>query len=162
LICSSIVTKNGNYSCEKCGRDFKQKSHDEKHQDCKTPCVKEEKIKEIVNKIVDEKLNMHEAITITTPNISLKPIVKWSGGKKDELKHIIPYLPDQYTTYLEPFIGGGAVYFHINPEKAVINDVHKELVDLYQSVKNGESNAIYEFMKNHPNNEETYYTPLKI
>lgn len=88
---------------------------------------------------------------------SLKPIVKWSGGKKDELKHILPHIPISYSTYLEPFIGGGAVYFHLNPEHAVINDVHKELVDFYQSIKNGNSSAIYDFMKEHPNEEEIYY-----
>ena len=88
---------------------------------------------------------------------SLKPIVKWSGGKKDELKKIIPHLPDNFSTYLEPFIGGGALYFHLNPEKAVINDVHKELIDFYQAIKDGHSDEIYKFMSDHPNEEETYY-----
>lgn len=90
-------------------------------------------------------------------SVNLKPIIKWSGGKKDELNKIIPYLPETYETYLEPFIGGGAVYFHLNPQKAVINDIHKELVDFYTSIKNGFSNEIYEFMKLHPNDEEIYY-----
>ena len=80
----------------------------------------------------------------TNPN--LKPVFKWSGGKKDELKHIVPHIPDNYNTYLEPFIGGGAVYFHLNPDKAIINDVHKELVDFYQTIKNGDINKIYDFM----------------
>ena len=87
----------------------------------------------------------------------LNPIVKWSGGKKDELKHIIPHIPKDYSIYIEPFIGGGAVFFNQNPKKAVINDVHKELIHLYQSVKNGHSNEIYKFMKEHPNEEKTYY-----
>jgi DNA adenine methylase len=87
----------------------------------------------------------------------LKPIIKWSGGKKDELKHILPHIPKTYTTYLEPFVGGGAVFFHLNPKNAAINDVHKELTDFYQSIKNGKSNEIYDFMKQHPNEEETYY-----
>lgn len=87
----------------------------------------------------------------------LDPLVKWSGGKKDELKYILDYIPTSFDTYLEPFIGGGAVFFYLHPKKAVINDVHKELVDFYQSIKNGLSNDIYNFMENHPNNEETYY-----
>lgn len=87
----------------------------------------------------------------------LTPIVKWSGGKKDELKHILPHIPENFDTYLEPFIGGGAVYFHLSPKKAVINDVHKELIDLYRSIKNEHSHDIYQFMQNHPNDEETYY-----
>ena len=89
-------------------------------------------------------------------NQSLNPIVKWSGGKKDELNHILPHIPS-YDTYLEPFIGGGALFFHLKPNKAVINDVHKELTDFYLSIKNGHSNDIYNFMKEHPNDEETYY-----
>ena len=141
-----------NYSCEKCGRDFKQKSHYSKHKKRKTPCVKEGKLEELVNKLIDEKLG-----TTVPPRPSLKPIVKWSGGKKDELKKILPHIPENYSTYLEPFIGGGAVYFNLNPDKAVISDVHKELVDFYQSIKNGHTNEIYDFMKAHPNEEETYY-----
>lgn len=90
-------------------------------------------------------------------NISLNPIIKWSGGKKDEIKKFIDYIPKEYDTYLEPFIGGGAVYFHINPKKAVINDVHKELIDFYNSIKNGYSSEIYNFMKEHPNEENEYY-----
>jgi len=141
------------YCCEKCGKEFKQKCHYDKHKDRKLPCVKEEKLKEIIGKIVDEKLgnNIKEEKKI------LKPIIKWSGGKKDELKNILPHIPENYTYYLEPFVGGGALFFHLNPEKAVINDIHKELIDFYQSIKNKNSIEIYNFMKEHPNNEETYY-----
>lgn len=97
------------------------------------------------------------AASQNSDNAPLKPIIKWSGGKSDELKQILPHIPDTYSVYLEPFIGGGAIYFQLTPQNAVINDVHKELVDFYQSIKNGDSNAIYEFMKEHPNDEETYY-----
>ena len=88
---------------------------------------------------------------------SLKPIVKWSGGKSDEIKQFEKYIPLEYDTYLEPFIGGGSVYFYLKPKKAVISDVHIELIDLYQSIGEGKSNEIYEFMQNSPNDEETYY-----
>ena len=94
---------------------------------------------------------------INNKNTSLSPIVKWSGGKKDQIKKFIDFIPKTFDTYLEPFIGGGAVYFHINPQNAVINDVLTELVDFYQSIKDGFSNEIYNFMKDHPNEEETYY-----
>ncbi|MAR50741.1 MAG: DNA methyltransferase [Rhodobacteraceae bacterium] len=92
----------------------------------------------------------------------LKPIVKWSGGKKDELSEITKWIPENINTYIEPFVGGGAVYFHLNPKKAVINDVHKELVDFYTSIKNGYSDKIYDFMKLHPNTEEEYYKVRSI
>jgi DNA adenine methylase len=142
------------YSCEKCGHEFKQKSQYVKHQARKTPCIKENKPTDNLNQIKNETLD------ITTQDVQvehLKPIIKWSGGKTDEIKQILPYLPEQFTTYIEPFIGGGALYFHLNPERAVINDVHKELIDFYKSIQDGFSNEIYNFMKEHPNDEETYY-----
>ena len=92
---------------------------------------------------------------------NLKPIIKWSGGKTDEIKKFISYIPETYSIYLEPFIGGGALYFHLNPERAIINDVHKELIDFYQSIKNGDACEIYNFMKTHSNDEETYYKVRK-
>lgn len=92
-----------------------------------------------------------------TPIKHLKPLVKWSGGKSDEIKQFEKYIPTDYDAYIEPFVGGGSLYFYLSPEKAVISDVHSELVDLYKCVGNKKSNEIYDFMKNHPNDEETYY-----
>jgi DNA adenine methylase len=87
----------------------------------------------------------------------LKPLVKWSGGKSDEIKQFEQYFPKEYNTYIEPFIGGGSVYFYLSPEKAVISDLHKELIDLYQCIGEGYTPEIYAFMQAHPNTEETYY-----
>ncbi len=89
--------------------------------------------------------------------MSLLPLVKWSGGKKDEIKRFIQYVPEDYNLYLEPFIGGGSLFFHLNPKKAVITDVHKELIDLYKAIKNNKNEEIYQFMKDNNNDPETYY-----
>lgn len=89
--------------------------------------------------------------------MSLKPMFKWSGGKGDEIKRFEHHIPESYDTYLEPFIGGGAVYFHLEPEKAVITDVHRELVDFYTAISNGKSDEIYNFLSDHPNEEAVYY-----
>ena len=104
-----------------------------------------------------KKQNIIDTINNVKISGSLSPIIKWSGGKKDEIKKFIEYIPEKYDTYLEPFIGGGAVYFHLNPNKAVINDLHNELIDFYSSIKKGFSNEIYTFMCEHPNEEEIYY-----
>ena len=77
-------------------------------------------------------------------SIHLKPLIKWSGGKSDEIKTFEKYFPENYETYIEPFIGGGSVYFYLNPKKAVINDIHKELIDFYMSISNGKNKDIYE------------------
>jgi len=101
--------------------------------------------------------NMHSKTEITEENCKLKPLIKWSGGKSDEIKMFEKYFPEHYSTYIEPFVGGGSVYFYLNPFKAVISDVHKELIDLYKSMGNGNGEAIYDFMEKHPNDENTYY-----
>jgi DNA adenine methylase len=88
---------------------------------------------------------------------SLAPLVKWSGGKSDEIKHFASHFPSSFDTYLEPFIGGGSVFFHVQPVKAVISDVHQELIDFYQSIRDGHASEIHQFMTLHPNNEDTYY-----
>jgi len=66
----------------------------------------------------------------------LSPILKWAGGKEQELKYIHPALPKKFNNYYEPFIGGGAVYFSIDANKSFINDKSHELIDLYNSIKN--------------------------
>ena len=64
-----------------------------------------------------------------------KPFVKWAGGKGGLLKKLESYFPDEFDTYYEPFMGGGAVFFYLNPPKAVINDLNRELMDVYVVVK---------------------------
>jgi DNA adenine methylase len=113
------------------------------------------KIIELINAC--EISNSNTIETIGIDKFSLKPIIKWSGGKSDEIKQFSKYIPTDFDTYIEPFIGGGSLYFHLSPQKAVINDVHKELIDLYECIQEGKSNEIYEFMNNNPNNEDTYY-----
>ena len=58
---------------------------------------------------------------------------------------------------MEPFVGSGALFFHLCPLKAVISDVHSELIAFYQAIKDGKSREIYDFMLTHPNEEKTYY-----
>ena len=88
--------------------------------------------------------------------MAMKPIIKWSGGKKDEIKMFQDYIPE-YDTYIEPFIGGGGLYFHLAPKKAVIADIHDDLIAFYKCIKDGKSPEIYEFMKENPNEQKTYY-----
>lgn len=67
----------------------------------------------------------------------LSPIVKWAGGKEQELKYIIPNLPDnKFTNFYEPFVGGGAVYTALQAEEYFINDKSHELISLYKVLVN--------------------------
>src|SRR5579884_1676173 len=64
----------------------------------------------------------------------LFPIIKWAGGKEQELKHILPLIPASFRHYYEPFVGGGAVYFSIQASRKFINDRSPELYNLYMVV----------------------------
>ena len=60
-----------------------------------------------------------------------KPFVKWAGGKRQIIDKLLKYIPDEFNTYYEPFVGGGALLFELSPKKAVINDSNKELINVY-------------------------------
>ena len=64
----------------------------------------------------------------------LKPLIKWPGGKSNELDRFMSLIPD-YDRYIEPFVGGGAMFFYLNPEKALINDTSEDLMEFYRLVK---------------------------
>jgi DNA adenine methylase len=64
----------------------------------------------------------------------LSPILKWAGGKEQELKYIHPHLPKKINNYYEPFIGGGAVYLSMQINKMFINDKSHELINLYNLI----------------------------
>lgn len=81
----------------------------------------------------------------------LLPILKWAGGKEQELKYIHPYLPKNINNYYEPFIGGGAVYFSLNANKMFINDKSDELINLYNAIATQDKNffnVVEEMMHN--------------
>ena len=64
----------------------------------------------------------------------LSPIVKWAGGKEQELKYIIPNLPERFKAYYEPFVGGGSVFCALTAAHYFINDKSQELIGLYRNV----------------------------
>jgi len=65
----------------------------------------------------------------------MKPLIKYRGGKSKEIPHIIKHIPDFNGRYIEPFFGGGALFFYLEPKKAIINDINSKLMNFYKSVK---------------------------
>lgn len=84
------------------------------------------------------------------------PILKWVGGKRQLLPIIRKYIPDKISTYYEPFIGGGAILFDIQPNKAIVNDVNSELINLYRVVKN-DVEALINDLSKHKNEADYFY-----
>ncbi|QNU65444.1 DNA adenine methylase [Ruminiclostridium herbifermentans] len=68
-------------------------------------------------------------------NKYVTPFVKWAGGKRQLLDRISERIPQNYNKYFEPFIGGGAVLFELQPEQAVINDINASLINTYRIIQ---------------------------
>lgn len=65
----------------------------------------------------------------------MEPMIKYRGGKSKEIASFQKFIPADYGTYLEPFLGGGAVYFRLEPRKAVVNDINPRLMCFYRDVR---------------------------
>ncbi len=89
------------------------------------------------------------------------PIVKWAGGKRQILSEIKNNLPENYNCYFEPFIGGGALFFDLQPKKAYISDVNEELINLYCVVRDNCQELIQDLCK-HENTKEYFLTIRNI
>lgn len=66
----------------------------------------------------------------------MNPMLKYRGGKSREIPLFQKYIPASFSSYIEPFLGGGAVFFHLEPEQAIINDVNSRLITFYECVRN--------------------------
>jgi len=89
----------------------------------------------------------------------VSPVVKWVGGKRQLLPEIRKYLPKRDVNYYEPFLGGGAVLFDLQPKKSVVNDINDELINLYRVIKNDVESLITDLKKH--KNEESYFYEIR-
>jgi len=71
----------------------------------------------------------------STKKVKAEPFVKWAGGKRQLLSELRKYIPTQYGRYIEPFVGGGALFFDLMPDEAVINDANAELINAYLMIR---------------------------
>jgi len=65
----------------------------------------------------------------------MKPLLKYRGGKSKEIPYLKKHIPSFSGRYIEPFFGGGALFFHLQPQRAIINDINSKLMVFYKSVK---------------------------
>lgn len=106
----------------------------------------------------NRKNRRHSLETTTIEKIKFaKPFLRWAGGKrwlKKEIDELIKI--DKFENYHEPFIGGGAILFHLKPKSAFISDANKELIDTYIAVKENPSKIITK-LKSFKKDKESYY-----
>lgn len=77
----------------------------------------------------------HAQTTVPSTTNHTAPLLKWAGGKSQLLAQLGPYFPQRYDRLIEPFIGGAAVYFHLQPPRAILADINPELVNFYRVVR---------------------------
>lgn len=89
-------------------------------------------------------------------SMQAKPILKWAGGKTQMLGDLLPKVPTSYNRYIEPFIGGGAMFFALNPNDAVIADSNPELINMYKQVADN-VDAVISYLQKYENTQEMFY-----
>lgn len=90
-----------------------------------------------------------------SPRVS-RPLLKWAGGKTQMIPNLIEAMPKSFNNYIEPFIGGGALFFHLSPKSAVIADSNPELINLYQQIAK-DYKPVLKLLEKMPNNAEFFY-----
>lgn len=88
--------------------------------------------------------------------LQAKPILKWAGGKTQMLADLLPRVPANYNRYIEPFFGGGAMFFAVKPENAVVADSNPELINMYRQVADNVEEVIH-LLQQYENTEEMFY-----
>lgn len=93
-----------------------------------------------------------------------KPFVKWAGGKSGLIASLIPFVPKNFNSYFEPFVGGGALFFYLknqkilNSKKIYINDKNSQLINAYKQIKINPHEILEELeILNKKHSEETFY-----
>jgi len=92
---------------------------------------------------------------------SVKPFLKWAGGKRQLLSELVSFSPRTYNKYIEPFLGGGALFFYLQPKKAILSDLNEELINCYIVVRDKVQDLIKELIS-YKNEEQFYYQTREI
>lgn len=105
------------------------------------------------NAIDQEGLSCRAARSLTARP---RPFLKWAGSKRLLLQQIIPHLPQRYGRYYEPFLGGGSLFFVVQPDRARLSDACEELVSTYQAVRDNLA-AVLRYLSQMSPDKRTYY-----
>jgi DNA adenine methylase len=84
------------------------------------------------------------------------PFLKWAGGKRQLLSQMQKFIPKKFNKYIEPFVGGGALFFYLLPKKAILLDNNFELINCYKVIKK-DVNELIKYLKKHIYDKEYYY-----
>ena len=97
----------------------------------------------------------------STLSISPRPFLKWAGGKSRLIAQYQPFLPESFKTYYEPFLGGGALFFYLQPQRAVLSDINPELVNVYLCVRDQVSELVRHLQDHAAQHSRDYYYEVR-
>ncbi|MBK1672926.1 DNA methyltransferase [Ectothiorhodospira shaposhnikovii] len=90
-----------------------------------------------------------------------KPFLKWAGGKRWFVYHHANLFPPEFNRYIEPFLGSGAVFFHLAPERAVLGDINADLINTYSAIQK-DWRLVYRYLKeHHAHHSPEYYYQIR-
>jgi DNA adenine methylase len=93
------------------------------------------------------------------PETVAKPFIKWVGGKRQLLRAIFKHVPEDYGTFHEPFLGGGAVFFRLRPKRAVLSDSNVRLIRTYQGIRD-DVEGVIELLRSY-RYERSFYSRMR-
>ncbi|MGB7416719.1 MAG: DNA adenine methylase, partial [Thermosynechococcaceae cyanobacterium] len=99
---------------------------------------------------------MGQALSKRIQPASARPFLKWAGGKKQLLPELLPRIPQTFDRYFEPFIGGGALFFALQPEQAILSDINPDLINVYQVIQSDVESLIQD-LKQHRHEKDYFY-----
>jgi DNA adenine methylase len=90
-----------------------------------------------------------------------RPFLKWAGGKGRLIPQYSQYFPKGFSTYYEPFLGGGAIFFHLSPQRSMLMDINPELVNVYCCVRDRVEELIRHLSEHRDRHCEAYYYQVR-
>jgi len=86
-----------------------------------------------------------------------QPILKWAGGKRWLVRQSPEIFPEKFEKYVEPFLGGGAVFFHLMPKQALLSDLNRDLIEMYQAIKTDWESVLTNLVEHQKHHCKEYY-----
>ncbi|MEC4985188.1 MAG: DNA adenine methylase [Oscillatoria sp. PMC 1068.18] len=97
---------------------------------------------------------------MTTRTQLPRPFLKWAGGKTKLISQYLPYIP-QFNNYFEPFLGGGALFFYLQPKKAFLSDINEELINVYCCVRDRPAELLTHLKTHQAQHDPQYYYQIR-
>lgn len=116
----------------------------------------------LINIIRKEQRTLNSTRKSTTKiNDKAKPFIQWVGGKREMIGQYKKYLPKKFNRYFEPFLGGGAMFFYLQPKKSILADNNIELIKTYEAIRDNPEGVINILLELKSRHSKTLYNTIR-